>query len=358
MSILEGLWARGDRQLAPLLVKAYEMGCRFDGWSDRFEYTRWQKAMEGCGIDLDFYTTRRRDLSEALPWDHIDCGVSKTFLKKEWEKALAVIQTPDCRHDECNECGVCDFETIRPITFDAEAPVQVRHAPPRGLDRHLFKKLDIAYAKRGPAKYFGHLELVKVFVRAFRRAGISLRFSQGFHPAPKVSFEAALPVGIESIEEHCFVEVARHVHPPALVKRVNEKLPDGLQITACTPVQEGWPRKRVDSVHYTVTLEEGTFSEADLEDFLKSAVHNFTKTDRKGRVKTIDLKEAVTDLHLLSPQTVQMSLHVSSGPHVRCTDALGEIFGLSDRALKLARILKEAPGAPPRPAPIRRRKKG
>lgn len=208
------------------------------------------------------------------------------------------------------------------------------------MDRHLFKKLDVIYAKRGPAKYFGHLELVKVFMRAFRRAGISLRFSEGFHPAPRVSFESALPVGIESTEEHCFVEVARHVQPSSLLERVNEQLPDGLQLTACTPAPDRSPPKRSDSFHYTVTLKEGTFSEAKLKDFLKSTAWTFTKTDRKGRVKTIDLKQAVTELRLLSPQTVQMTLNVSSGRHVRCTDALGDIFRLSDTTLKFASILK------------------
>ncbi len=340
MSILEGLWARGNRPLGRLLVKAHEMGCRFDGWSDHFQYTRWQRAMEACRIDLDFYTTRSRDVSEPLPWDHIDCGVSKAFLKQEWEKALAVIQTPDCRRDECNVCGVCDFETVRPVTFEVGTPFQVRHAPQRPVDKRPFRKLDITYAKRGPAKYFGHLELVKVFMRAFRRAGISLRFSEGFHPAPKASFESALPVGVESTEEHLFVEVACHVDPASLLERVNEQLPDGLKITACIPGLDRSRPQKLDQCHYTVKLKKGTFSEFKLRDFLRSSTWAFTKTDRKGRVKTIDLKHAVTELRLLSPQTAKMTLNVSSGGHVRCSEALGDIFGLSDRSLKLATIIK------------------
>jgi radical SAM family uncharacterized protein/radical SAM-linked protein len=340
MSILEGLWARGDRPLGRLLVKAHEMGCRFDGWSDHFQYTRWQRAMEACRVDLDFYTTRSRDLSEPLPWDHIDCGVSKAFLKQEWEKALAVIQTPDCRRDECNLCGVCDFETVRPVTFEAGTPIQVRHAPQRPVDTRPFRKLDIAYAKRGPARYFGHLELVKVFMRAFRRAGISLRFSEGFHPAPKMSFASALPVGIESTEEHLFVDVGCQVHPASLLERVNGQLPDGLKITACIPALDRSTPQKLNSFHYTVSLRKGTFSKVKLRDFLRSTTWAFTKTDRKGRVKTIDLKDAVTQLRLVSPQTAEMTLNVSSGGHVRCSDALGDIFGLSDRTLKLATIIK------------------
>lgn len=342
MSILEGLWARGDRQLSRLLIKAYEMGCRFDGWSDHFQYAQWQKAMEACGVDMDFYTTRGRDPSEPLPWDHIDCGVSKMFLRQEWEKALAVTQTPDCRHGECNLCGVCNFETVKPVTFEAETPVKVHHPPQRqkSIGRRSYKKLDVSYVKRGPAKYFGHLELVKVFMRAFKRAGIPLRFSEGFHPAPKVSFESALPVGIESAEEHFFVDVPLHVHPASLLDRVNQQLPDGLKITACIPALDRSPYKKSDSFHYTVTLKEGAFSETKLNGFLNSLTRAFIKTDRKGRVKTIELKDAVVELRLVSPRTAHMTLNVSAGRHVRCFDALGDIFGLSNRTLKLATIIK------------------
>jgi radical SAM family uncharacterized protein/radical SAM-linked protein len=348
MSILEGLWARGDRQLGRLLVKAYEMGCRFDGWSDRFEYTRWQRAMEACGVDLDFYTTRGRDLSEPLPWDHIDCGVSKTFLQQEWEKALAVVQTPDCRHNECNQCGVCDFETVRPITFEADPPAQVRCARQRGMDRHLFKKLDVSYAKRGPAKYFGHLELVKVFMRAFRRAGISLRFSEGFHPAPKISFESALPVGIESTQEHFLLEVPLHVKKSSLIDRVNEQLPEGLTITGCTEVPKGAPKQDLKPSRHTVTLKGEAFSESKLNHFVRSKTWPLTKTNPKGRTKTVDLKELVTDLRLLSPSTTQMTLHYQSGARASCKDALSSIFGLSDKALALATIIKEPADGLPR----------
>jgi len=121
MSLLEGLWARGDRRLSRLLVKAYELGCRFDGWSEHFQFKRWQEAIKACGVDVDFFTSRARDLSEPLPWDHIDTGVSKEFLKLEWEKALEGSETPDCRDGECHLCGVCDFETIKPVTREAGA---------------------------------------------------------------------------------------------------------------------------------------------------------------------------------------------------------------------------------------------
>jgi len=74
-------------------------------------------------VDIDFYMSRARDFAEPLPWDHIDTGVSKDFLKLEWKRALEEAETPDCRDGECHLCGVCDFDTIKPVTFAAEADV-------------------------------------------------------------------------------------------------------------------------------------------------------------------------------------------------------------------------------------------
>ncbi|MDY6987360.1 MAG: TIGR03960 family B12-binding radical SAM protein [Thermodesulfobacteriota bacterium] len=347
MSILEGLFARGDRRLSRLLVKAYEIGCRFDGWSDHFNYERWKEAIDACGVDLPFYTTRTRDLSEPLPWDHIDSGVTKTYLKEEWEKAMAGAFTPDCRQGDCNLCGVCDLEVIKPVTFEPESAVTTTPIPQKKAQPPLFKKLQVSFAKQGPARYFGHLELMKIFMRALRRAKIPMRFSEGFHPAPKISFESALPVGIESTREHFFLEVPLHVQKSSLMDRVNEELPEGLTITGCTDAPKHGPKQGPSPSRYTVTLKEEAFSEQKLNDFVKSNTWPLTKTNRKGRTKTVDLKEVVAGLRMVSASTMQMTLHHQSGAHASCKDALSAIFGLSDRALAHATIIKEPASAHP-----------
>jgi radical SAM family uncharacterized protein/radical SAM-linked protein len=340
MSLLEGLWARGDRRLSRLLVKAYELGCRFDGWSEHFGFNRWQEAIEACGVDIDFYTSRVRDLSEPLPWDHIDTGVSKTFLKLEWEKALEGSQTPDCRDGECHLCGVCDFETTQPVTHKAGAGVPAAGgAPMRKVDGP-FKKLRVSYAKRGSARYFGHLELAKIFVRAFSRAQIPLRFSEGFHPAPKVSFESALPVGTESLAEHFTVQVPLHVSRETVMRRLNKELPEGLTITACNTADRTSSAAGPKLAHYTVTLKEGTFSEAELRDFLDKKAWPFIKTNRKGRAKTIELKSVVKQLTLPSPEKAEIILEEKPGNSVRPADVLSSVFDLPEEVLKLATIIK------------------
>ena len=108
LTVLEGVFARGDRRVADVLVKAYEKGCLFDSWSEFFDNEKWMEAFEECGVSIDFYTTRERDINEVLPWDFIDTGVTKKFLQKEWERAQNETETPNCRM-KCSGCGVMKF---------------------------------------------------------------------------------------------------------------------------------------------------------------------------------------------------------------------------------------------------------
>jgi radical SAM-linked protein len=201
----------------------------------------------------------------------------------------------------------------------------------------LFKKLRVCYEKRGLARYFGHLEHIKIFIRAFRRARIPLRFSEGFHPAPKVSFESAIPVGTESLEEHFTVQVPVDVSRETIMERVNQELPQGLAITDCGTVNRRPPEVGPKLIRYTVTLGEGTFSEAKLKNFLAKTAWPFTKTNQKGRSKKIDLRCLVREFGLVSQVEANMILE---GESVRPTDVLGSVFDLSEEALKLASVVK------------------
>ena len=108
VSVLEGVFARGDRKVGQVILKAYEKGCIFDAWSEFYKNDVWMSAFEECGVDIDFYTTRERPLDEIFPWDFIDCGVTKEFLKKEWENARAEQVTLNCK-ERCNGCGAARF---------------------------------------------------------------------------------------------------------------------------------------------------------------------------------------------------------------------------------------------------------
>ena len=110
-SFLEAVFARGDRKLNAVLLKACEKGMRFDGWSDCFSFEKWMEVFEECGVDPHFYANRHRSFDEILPWDHIDCGVTKEFLWREKEKAENAAVTKDCRLG-CNGCGLQRFKGV------------------------------------------------------------------------------------------------------------------------------------------------------------------------------------------------------------------------------------------------------
>ncbi|WP_250277621.1 TIGR03960 family B12-binding radical SAM protein [[Clostridium] colinum] len=108
VSSIEGILARGDRKVSKLIVKAWENGAKFDGWTESFKYDAWLKALEQTGLNREFYANRERSYDEILPWDHISIGVSKRFFIEEIEKAKKEIVTPNCRQN-CSMCGAKVF---------------------------------------------------------------------------------------------------------------------------------------------------------------------------------------------------------------------------------------------------------
>lgn len=104
VTILEGVFARGDRRVGKTILYAYLHGCLFDAWTDYFSFERWEEAFSATGVDMDFYTIRERSLDEILPWSHIDVGITEEFFKREWENAMKASVTPNCR-DKCSGCG-------------------------------------------------------------------------------------------------------------------------------------------------------------------------------------------------------------------------------------------------------------
>ncbi|MGE5528277.1 MAG: TIGR03960 family B12-binding radical SAM protein [Patescibacteria group bacterium] len=112
-SLLEGVIARGDRRLACALERAMQLGCGFDGWTEWFDFSLWQKALQECGLDAHFYACRTRSYDEVLPWDHLSAGIGKAFLIAEDRRAQNGEPTPDCRRGACGGCGVCQAYAIR-----------------------------------------------------------------------------------------------------------------------------------------------------------------------------------------------------------------------------------------------------
>lgn len=109
VTVLEGVFARGDRKVGEVILYAYEHGQFFDAWGEYFNMQNWEDAFLACGVDMDFYIMRERDLDEIFPWDFIDAGVTKDFLKREWLRSKEGVVTKNCKL-QCNGCGCTSYE--------------------------------------------------------------------------------------------------------------------------------------------------------------------------------------------------------------------------------------------------------
>lgn len=339
LSFMEGVFARGDRRLGAVLAKAWELGCRFDGWGDRLNRHAWHEAFAACGIDPAFYH-RRRGRDEILPWEHLDFGVTKTFLHSELEKAWTGEPTGDCRSGICTGCGICDFDRIAMRTTDPtwrKESTAATTVHPADTGEKVTMRL--RYTKTGAMRYLSHLEMIGLFTRAVGRARLPIRFSQGFHPHPKFSFATALSVGVVSWAEYLNLELVPGLAPEEVQARLNAALPEGMRILETVVIAPGTPSLSVlmDKVRYRVILPEeivhGLAGKA--EEFLcRDSVP--LRREKKGRVQEYDLRRELAEL-AVSGSTLELT--IGRGKPLEYAAA---ITGLTSEELADARIEKLA----------------
>ena len=341
VSMIEGVWARGDRKLNRVLLRAWKSGCRFDGWSDYFNYDKWMRVFEESGINPEMYTGGRFDTEQPLAWDHIHIGVDRSFLLNEKTRATDGLITEDCRTGSCSGCGVCDFDTIKPVSFHGLADsVSIDTGEEKANLQESTYRYEVLFKKMGSARFLGHLEMVKIFIRALRREGFPLKYSKGFHPMPRVSFRDTLPMGMQSENEEMRVSLTECVAPEALMSRLHRQLPSGLEITGCTtyvrpkePIQE-------DNQTYRVELKDGFFLQKDLDWFLRQQSVTIERKSKKGLFVTVDLKKAVSNIQLKDSHCVLMTLGTDNNLMVRPAHVMKTVFSLTDQQILEAIITK------------------
>jgi radical SAM family uncharacterized protein/radical SAM-linked protein len=341
-SFLEGVFSRGDRRLAALMVAAWEKGARLDGWTEHFSLAYWLEAAKDCGLDLDNYL-RAREIDELLPWDHLQSGIDRQFLVDELKKASKQMYTPDCRYHACQKCGLCDFETLMPIVHNrSQSKTELsrdRASSSKKPTAHF--KYIVHYSKTGKICYLGHLELLQVFFRALRRAKIPTNYSQGFNPSPKVSFGPALPVGTESLAEYLIMDLSEPlVSETATIAELNRTMPPGLKVTDIALHSGKIPQKM--QICYTLTLQEPTTPEQreKAASFMASSSYGMQKT-RKGRSSEIDIRPLVVDFRFLSTRDIALKMiSESTRPGIKPMEAVTEILGLAKHSAQQLLVVK------------------
>jgi radical SAM family uncharacterized protein/radical SAM-linked protein len=282
ISYVEGVLARGDRRLADVIEAVWRDGARFDGWEEVFDVERWQRAFDAHGVDVGAYLGTR-PISARLPWDHIDVGLEDGFLLSEYRKALKGRASPPCgkvagmlihhtnldeaepdqRKLVCYDCGVaCDLTKMREDRLVALRALGARGRsstesratrPERETERaervrlagHVgagqpYATYRIRFAKLGRAAFLGHLDLVRLLARSFRRAQLALATTRGFSPKPRLVFGPALGLGVPSLGELVDADL-EHAGDELAAADVQARLasvcPAGIEILDCTIVR-------------------------------------------------------------------------------------------------------------------------
>jgi radical SAM family uncharacterized protein/radical SAM-linked protein len=349
-SLLEGVFSRGDRRLGALIETAWRSGARLDGWSEHFSLARWQQAAQEIGLDLDWYL-RERSREEVLPWDHLHCGVDRSFLEQEFDRALHCSYTPDCRNNSCRKCGLCDFKTIKPrvnATCDLP-PVQARKKTagdrPADNDHQPVFSYRVKYKRLGDARFLGHLEMLQLIFRALHRSGLPVLFSRGYNPSPRVSFSQALPVGVESHAEHFDVDLAEPVTRFAETAALLDScLPVFVSVTEVVPVRKSKKGPMDTVVGYTVYPADQVNTKA-----VQEIVEKFSAADawvieriRKKKKRELDLKPLVLRLSVDDSRLEMVLRHPHSAAGTNPREILVKVLGLDEKRALQARIVKNS----------------
>jgi len=353
MSFLEGILSRGDKNIGNIIARAFTLGCRFDGWSDQIRFDLWEQAIQESNIKIDDYL-KEKDLNENLPWDRIDCGISKDFLIKEYEKSLSEELTEDCRFGTCHNCGICDKD-LKIILAKDHANVKTTENSKKSKtdDRSAEeKKFRIKFAKHGESRLLSHLETSSAIIRSIRRSGLTFVFSEGFHPHPKISFAFASPVGIESCCEYADIQIK---NPPQDMKRfvqkINASMPSGLEILDIEeiPLKADSLSSTISGYHYEIYLprklmDSGRF---DLEENIRNFLDLETFTvmrNKKGKKIEKNIRSFVNTLSFdRKDYRIDMSSSFGSDGGVSPWEILKNVIGLPDETAKRTKIMKTAP---------------
>ena len=346
-SFLEGVFARGDRRLARLIEAAWRLGARLDGWSERFDLALWRRASAECGLVMEDYL-RPRPVDAILPWDHLHCGVDRSYLEAERARAFAQQYTPDCRAHGCQGCGLCDFDRVQPVIQEQPAAAPTPHPAGQSQEHELAQKQKnppqanvyrVHYTRLGDSRFYGHLEMAQLIFRTLQRAGLPLLFSTGFHPLPRVSFSQALPVGVESLAESFDMDLSRPLaSPEATVGLLNSRLPASIRVRAIEPEPRGVAMRSVTG--YTISPQ--AFPEGmrqNMADFLSQDFFVIRRF-RKNRHREIDLRPLVIRLEC-DQETITLDLLGHQGqPGTNPREILEKVLGFGEREALLARIVK------------------
>lgn len=290
ISAMEDFVGRGDRRLAPVIRRAWELGAGMDAWWESLEraFSAWTQAIDESGLTWKYRQVEQGEwnlwqpeaertvaqnappaspllsLDSPLPWDHLDTGIDKAWLKTDLQRALEAAIVPDCSFDGCSHCGVCspDFGhniVIPPLPI----PEFQGHFQP---NQEKVLRFRIWLGKQGEMAFMSHLDLMRLFDRAVRRAALPIAFTGGFHPSPRIVPANALPLGVTSSGEIVDFELTEMLDIEVFRSKLSAQFPADLPIYRVEVIDLATPAatQLLDRAEYLVTVQCLSIGETSL----------------------------------------------------------------------------------------------
>ncbi len=354
-TVLEGALARGDRRLGRVIEAAFRKGARFDAWTDQLDIERWRESFAEFDFDINAYAEREFNESDVLPWVCIDYGVTPEYLWEEYQQALGEQARPDCAYDLCQLCGICDHDRIERRVFapEGDSSLKFKHvetAAVKNAEMHSFaspngvRVVRFQYHKQGYAVFLGHLDVMNQVARAFRRAAVPVKYSEGFRPKPCIGFSQALPLGVASKAEYFDAELLDAMPVSVLVERLNRNLPLGISIVDARQIssQTRSLSESIASYRYCFDLSRVCAAERveqALLDFNNAESIPVLRSTKKG-THQLDAKLLVSALRLESEGVLSADFAMDQVRAMKPSEFLCALFDFTEAQLSSVIIEK------------------
>ncbi|MFC2163910.1 TIGR03960 family B12-binding radical SAM protein [Acidobacteriota bacterium] len=335
-SMLEGVFSRGDRRLVNVLKDAWKKGARFDSWNELFKFSVWQDAFQTNELNYRNFLSAI-DQKAVLPWDHIQTGIKKSHFQEEMSKALEQKMTLNCLERECDSCQGCILSPLLIKEFSAgDTPLLKDESTLVGEKTEDTNRYRLYYSKLGKIRYISHLDLVNMIQRTFRRAGVSVEYSQGYHPKMLMSYLPALPLGMGGASEVLAFKSHHALPNIETIDRLNRASPSGLEFHRLEWIDPDVPvlSETLDSFVYSLDLTSSVVKNALIE--FRRSKDLSTKSDPETmRLMIEEYRPLSQDMESVDmdvdEEQARLFISVKYSPHkmARPQDIVKEITGLA-----------------------------
>ncbi|MBN3886306.1 MULTISPECIES: TIGR03960 family B12-binding radical SAM protein [unclassified Nostoc] len=331
ISAMEDFVGRGDRNLGKVVRRAWELGAGMDSWYENLDqaFSAWGSAIAQADLDWKYRQVENGEynlfpaeaqkdrkaeensplstphsLDIPLPWDHIDTGIDKKWLQEDLQRALEAAIVPDCSFEGCSHCGVCGTDFGHNIVI--ESPAIPKFAGEFIPNTTKAQRLRLWFGKQGNMALMSHLDLIRLFDRVVRRAGLPIAFTGGFHPMPRISLATALALGATSSGEIADFELTLPVEVDTFREKLAREMPTDIPIYNVEQIdlKASAATQLLESAEYLITVaalaETTPIQWQDWIDTIKAKEELwYEQTTKSGKSQLINLRDRLFELELV-----------------------------------------------------------